>query len=425
MNNIMEIGTCVVELAIMFFYLNNVLSKKKEIGCRIWFMYIGIFVINVARSYLYLPMNTNIIITFVLWFAAAYIGFEGTLLKKLFFVAIEIMLVLLSDMLTSVFLTMFGNIDYSDAMTLRHIGMIVTNAFLFVTSAYVAQFAKKNYRHLPVKFNVLMVLCPMSSIFILLFLDLCMIEMNKIYYVPTIMMLVVLGYINVMIFNFFDYYQKGIKVTAMDALLEANEENYKLLEENEKNLHILRHDIANHMAGIREMMNQDDKSAVEMYVDELDKTIAGINSISRSGNITLDTVLNVEGRKAMKEGIKYDVVLNIDADISIQPLDLCTILYNAIDNAIEACEHIEDKYILVSVSADEKKLRINIENTSPEVEVNDNSVKSKKEDKAIHGYGIKSIKEAVDKYNGLVSFSYEEKRFVCRVSIDNRIGEER
>ena len=74
MNNIMEIGTCVVELAIMFFYLNNVLSKKKEIGCRIWFMYIGIFVINVARSYLYLPMNTNSIITFVLCVIGVKIG---------------------------------------------------------------------------------------------------------------------------------------------------------------------------------------------------------------------------------------------------------------------------------------------------------------------------------------------------------------
>lgn len=419
MGNFMEIATCVVEVAILFFYTDAILERRKNLGKGIYGVFGIALLLNIARSYLFLPMNTNVMLTCVIWMAVTCICFEGTWLKKLFFIAVEITMAIASDMITSMILSFFADIEYSDVLTLRYLGMMMTNSIYFVFVIYIVHFAKKNYRHLPLKFNILMALCPLISIFLLLFLDLYMIETQKVYYIPSFLAVVGLAYINVMIFNFFDYYEKGIKVTALDALLRANEENYKLLEDNEKQLNILRHDISKHMAGIKDMMEQDNKQAAEKYVEELSRMVSENTSVSRTGNITLDTVLNVEGRRAAAAEIRYDVKLNIQSQILISSVDLSRILYNAIDNAIEACENLENKYILVSVSSDDKNVKIVIENTSAEVEVNNGSIATSKGNTRRHGYGIRSIKDAVENYDGMMSLSFSDNRFICSLMLKN------
>lgn len=121
-------------------------------------------------------------------------------------------------------------------------------------------------------------------------------------------------------------------------------------------------------------------------------------------------------------GIKYDVKLNIAEGINIPSVDLSRVLYNAIDNAIEACEKTEDKYILVSVAADEKTVKIVIENTSPYVEIKNNKIKTTKSDSVRHGYGIESIKSALRNNDGLISLSYNDGIFVCRIMMKNDVN---
>lgn len=99
-------------------------------------------------------------------------------------------------------------------------------------------------------------------------------------------------------------------------------------------------------------------------------------------------------------------------------------MYNAIDNAIEACEKTKEKYILISITSYEKILKIVIENTSPYVEIKDNKIKTTKSDYIRHGYGIKSIKGALENNDGLLSLSYKNGIFVCRIIMNNNAGHE-
>ena len=175
------------------------------------------------------------------------------------------------------------------------------------------------------------------------------------------------------------------------------------------------------MVEIKEMLNAGDKEAASRYVDDINNMVLKNTSISRTGNIVLDSILNTENKKAAALGIKYDVKLNVSEDINISSIDLSRILYNAIDNAIEACEKINDKYILVSITSDEKMLKIIIENTSPYVDINDNKIKTTKSDYIRHGYGIRSIKDALKNNDGLLSLSYKDGIFVCRIIMKNTV----
>ena len=347
--------------------------------------------------------------------------FEGSYSQKSFFVTINAITVVISEILTALFISTFHKVEYDDGFTMRYLGLAVSTTLLFVFNLFTIYIAKKKYRNLPIKYNILMILCPIFSLYLLMLLDSYIAQSPNHNYFMSFLAVLGLGYINIMVFDFFDYYEKGLQAQTLDVVLKANEENYKILEQNEQELHILRHDILKHMAEIKEMLNVGNKEAASRYVDDINNIVLKNTSISRTGNIVLDSILNTENKKAAALGIKYDVKLNVSEDINISSIDLSRILYNAIDNAIEACEKINEKYILVSITSDEKMLKIVIENTSPYVDIKDNKIKTTKSDHIRHGYGIRSMKDALKNNDGLLSLSYKNGIFVCRIIMKNTV----
>ncbi len=346
---------------------------------------------------------------------------SGTYPRKLFFIAVNAISIMISEILTAIVLSIFLKIEYDDGFTMRYLGIAFSTTLLFVLNLFTIYIARKKYKSLPVKYNILMILCPVFSLYILILLDSYIAQASNHNYFMSFIAVLGLGYINIMVFDFFDYYEKGLKAQTLDIILKSNEENYKLLEENEKELHILRHDILKYMAEMKEMLKAGKSEAAEQYAEDINNIVFNHTSVSRTGNLVLDTILNIENKKAVALGIKYDVKLNISENINILSIDLSRVLYNAIDNAIEACEKVKDKYILVSITSDEKMLKIIIENTSPYVEIKDNKIKTTKSDNIRHGYGIKSIKSALKNNDGLISLDYQNGIFICRIIMKNDV----
>lgn len=421
MTNVIEFISCFLDIVIVFIYFNGVLERKESIEKIFWIYFCMAVLINFARTNLYLSLAPNIFVTIILWSLIAVFCFDGSYTQKSFFVTVNAITIMISEILTALFISTFLNIEYDDGFTMRYLGIVLSTTLLFVFNLFTIYIAKKKYRNLPIKYNILMILCPIFSLYLLMLLDSYIAHSPNHNYFMSFLAVLGLGYINIMVFDFFDYYEKGLQAQTLDVVLKANEENYKILEQNEKELHILRHDILKHMVEIKEMLNAGDKEAASRYVDDINNMVLKNTSISRTGNIVLDSILNTENKKAAALGIKYDVKLNVSEDINISSIDLSRILYNAIDNAIEACEKINDKYILVSITSDEKMLKIIIENTSPYVDINDNKIKTTKSDYIRHGYGIRSIKDALKNNDGLLSLSYKDGIFVCRIIMKNTV----
>lgn len=421
MTNVIEFISCFLDIVIVFIYFNGVLERKESIEKIFWIYFCMAVLINFARTNLYLSLAPNIFVTIILWSLIAVFCFDGSYTQKSFFVTVNAITIMISEILTALFISTFLNIEYDDGFTMRYLGIVLSTTLLFVFNLFTIYIAKKKYRNLPIKYNILMILCPIFSLYLLMLLDSYIAHSPNHNYFMSFLAVLGLGYINIMVFDFFDYYEKGLQAQTLDVVLKANEGNYKILEQNEKELHILRHDILKHMVEIKEMLNAGDKEAASRYVDDINNMVLKNTSISRTGNIVLDSILNTENKKAAALGIKYDVKLNVSEDINISSIDLSRILYNAIDNAIEACEKINDKYILVSITSDEKMLKIIIENTSPYVDINDNKIKTTKSDYIRHGYGIRSIKDALKNNDGLLSLSYKDGIFVCRIIMKNTV----
>lgn len=421
MKDIIEFVSCILDIVIVFIYFDGVLERKKNIGNLFFVYFCAMIAVNFVRTNLFLSFRINILVSIVILLLTALLCFDGSFARKLFFIAVNAISIMISEILTAIVLSIFLKIEYDDGFTMRYLGIAFSTTLLFVLNLFTIYITRKKYKSLPVKYNILMILCPVFSLYILILLDSYIAQASNHNYFMSFIAVLGLGYINIMVFDFFDYYEKGLKAQTLDIILKSNEENYKLLEENEKELHILRHDILKYMAEMKEMLKAGKSEAAEQYAEDINNIVFNHTSVSRTGNLVLDTILNIENKKAVALGIKYDVKLNISENINILSIDLSRVLYNAIDNAIEACEKVKDKYILVSITSDEKMLKIIIENTSPYVEIKDNKIKTTKSDNIRHGYGIKSIKSALKNNDGLISLDYQNGIFICRIIMKNDV----
>lgn len=193
---------------------------------------------------------------------------------------------------------------------------------------------------------------------------------------------------------------------------------YKKIDKIDKELRDFRHDYKNHMICVQSLIEAKEYDEATEYLEgiTLHKTI--LSRGFSSGNSIADVLLSDKSEWAEKVGaeIQFEGVIYEN----IPPADLCTILSNAIDNAIEACEKIqsnEQKIISVKCSYIKRIQFIDITNpVSEDVKITNNVVETSKVDKNIHGIGLYNIRRTVMKYDGEFDISCKDKIFAMSIA---------
>ena len=204
----------------------------------------------------------------------------------------------------------------------------------------------------------------------------------------------------------------------MDNLLNRQYEQFQAAEANNEALHRVYHDLKHQIAYIRQEANTEKR---ESYLDEMDRVISAHEAESNTGNAVLDTLLTSKNLLCLDKHITMTVFADANDAGFIDAMDLLSIFGNAIDNAIEYEQRIEDpscRLIKVTVRTQNQFLLIRIENYCEEtIPMKNGSIATSKQDKQLHGYGIKSIRRAVEKYDGSLTLSQEDEWFILSVLI--------
>ena len=167
------------------------------------------------------------------------------------------------------------------------------------------------------------------------------------------------------------------------------------------------------------LLENHDIDAAREYLHEIDEGLQDVNRIYNTGNHLLDGLLKQKSDLAERKDISFEVNVDFRKGDFISPYDLCTIISNILDNAIEANEKIEDKenrFIRVRGSESAGQLILGIENPDPK----DNEselLSTTKKDHKLHGYGLKNVKTAVRKYNGELNIFRENSNFILTIII--------
>ncbi len=180
----------------------------------------------------------------------------------------------------------------------------------------------------------------------------------------------------------------------------------------------IRHDMVNHLETVANLIEKDSKKALE-YIESVTKNqISGIRSFVKTGNDTFDAVINSKVALCDKKDIKVQIrVMNHSLD-RLKSHEIGIIFGNLFDNAIEASEALAEKRIELDVQSQGARTSIVMKNTvgMPVLEKN-HDLNSTKEDKSIHGFGIRNIRTIVEEYGGMINFFEEDNFFGCDILI--------
>jgi len=181
-----------------------------------------------------------------------------------------------------------------------------------------------------------------------------------------------------------------------------------------------RHDYHNHIQLLKAHLAQRQFAEADEYLGKLDEDLTQVDTILKTGNVMVDAILNSKISLAQSRDISVNAKAIVPKVLQVQPVDLCVIIGNLLDNAIEACMKLsepEKRFIRVYIGVHKEMLYISVSNAT--------LGKAKKVGKAYlttkntssHGFGLVRIDKIAEKYSGFVDREHEEGVFATEVML--------
>jgi hypothetical protein len=213
------------------------------------------------------------------------------------------------------------------------------------------------------------------------------------------------------------------KTVRSDMALETfqyQQSYYQELEQNQQTVRRLRHDMKNHLNIIGTFLRDNEIEQAKEYFQELNQEFAS-NLKVYCPNKIVNAVLNSKEQLALDSNIQCDFQIDLETSPKIDDIDLCSILGNTIDNAIEALGKVPElsertlslkaRYTNSFFSYEIKNSKIN------EIQKKGGRFLTDKIEKEAHGIGLRSVQTIVEKYNGDMDISYTNDTFTVTIMI--------
>lgn len=195
----------------------------------------------------------------------------------------------------------------------------------------------------------------------------------------------------------------------------------EMVEVMEQNRELI-HDTKHHFLVVQEYLKNEEYENLQKYIkqisDEFQRTVPKVYT----GIKILDFILEQKRVVAQKSGIRYEIDTMLLTGIPTTEQETCALFGNLLDNAIEACclVETEEKWIEIQINQSNQLLSIEVLNTFEIPCIRKQGVfETIKEERSVHGYGIKSMRRIVDKHQGLITYEEKEKIFITKITFFN------
>lgn len=202
----------------------------------------------------------------------------------------------------------------------------------------------------------------------------------------------------------------------LEQMLAMQEKYYGDLQKHQEELRRINHDIKNHTRAIIGLIEAKRYGEVKDYAVTLQDTITNITApVTNCDNQLINALLNDKLGDAKQNGVELSLCVMVPSSLRIDSVDVCILLGNLLDNAVEACAKMrpgEKKFIDVDIRIRGFFLCFDISNSySDTLEFSDKGYLTTKKDKLYHGVGISNVRRVVDKYDGRLNFSHDKNVF--------------
>ena len=204
---------------------------------------------------------------------------------------------------------------------------------------------------------------------------------------------------------------------------ELIEIHYAEVENMYRQMRGWRHDYRSHIQVLKAHAAQGDWEAVAAYLDELETDLTAVDTVVKTGNAMADAILNSKISLARSKQIEVRADASIPVELALSELDLCIILGNLFDNAIEASLALprEDRLIRVYLDMKGTQLYISFTNFTAEGKRSKSGGRFRSTKGEGHGFGLVRIDTIVERLGGWLSRNSEDGAFTTEILLPQAI----
>lgn len=185
---------------------------------------------------------------------------------------------------------------------------------------------------------------------------------------------------------------------------------------------MIKHDMRNTLLVLDNLVREERTEEARHFLGEQVERIDKIYQIVKTDNHLVNAILNQKLSEAKEKGIDVRCVI-LTSFQGIENKDICNLFGNLLDNAIEANEKVaSDAWLELIMEGDKQELEIICRNsTQGDLEIRQNQLPATKKDKRFHGYGVRIIREIVERYQGEVSYISGDKEIEASVTLKRKV----
>ena len=200
---------------------------------------------------------------------------------------------------------------------------------------------------------------------------------------------------------------------------ELIETHYREVDNMYRQIRGWRHDYRNHIQTMKVLAANGDMDAIKAYLDELDTDLNTVDTVVKTGNAMADAILNSKISLAQSKCITVQCDAHIPVKLKMSELDLCCIIGNLFDNAIEAS---------LSLPEDRRQLRVYMDMKGTQLYISFTNFTSGKKVEKVgglfqttkgdgHGFGLVRIDNIIERLDGYLSRNSEDGAFTTEILI--------
>lgn len=425
---VFEYAATIIEYIIYADFMIRFLDNKDNIRKKICYFIIIVFNTALTLTFNYFMSFEGILgaVRIAMNFIIAMILLKGTIFEKIFVsIIIDLSTLLISYISLNLLGILSGNTleEMIDSRGLiRLLNLFITKVLLFeVTRVILRIKGKKNFSF---ELTEIFVISFIFAITLIIGLGVFRANLNS--GVPSDSPLSLTIGVGLIAINVFTYVlMKRISDKNLDRerlLLDKaqNELYFSQLTEYEKQfneMRKIRHDMKNHLQCLAALVSQNNNKKAEDYIDDIieNKLDFGFDYIN-TGNKVVDAVINMKMFQSKKENISTIVHIN-RFETFVEDTDMCALLSNILDNAIEASrKETGNKEICIDAMPKKGYVNLIIKNAISHSVLEANpELKTTKIDTLIHGIGMRSVSDIVKKYDGMIEFFEQSNYFIADI----------
>ena len=405
-------------------------GKKANLA---YILFVAILFLELSFVNFIVPFEgIGIIISILIIYIYSLINLKGTFMQKMFW-SIFVMLLIMG--ITIVVLSIEGCIIGKGYLNLviqkdlyRFVGVVIIQIVLFYLTRFMIKRTKKDSTY-SLKWNewFVLLIIPVISIFTMSFVSLIIINiedqlspMQHIFSILSILgILMTNSLVYVLYVNMQKDHAKQLEYSILQQVFKSQEKSVEETKILYQSVRSIRHDLKQHFQVALTMLHSGKINEAVDYMEKYNDTVLdGISNKVFCDNDVVNYIINSKSKICSDRHIKiYIYIANEIPEFS--DLDLCVLLGNALDNAIEGVSGEGNNEIYLELRNVDNFFMISVKNTIINSVLEDNpNLMSTKNEKEVHGLGILSMKEVVQKYNGSIEFYESDNKFCCDMLLD-------